>query len=66
MNWIKHTGTEMPVPRGTVIDIKCKNGDTFDGVQAGIKIEAISYFWRGTGSGCDIVEYRICEEGKKT
>lgn len=62
MSWIKHEGTDMPVPRGTPVDIRCANGDEFHGVQAGVKIEALPYFWRNAGSECDIVEYRICEE----
>ena len=63
--WIKHDGTTCPVPKGTLIDIRCRNGDSFNKVAAEIKIEAVSFFWLGTGSECDIIEYRICEGNQK-
>lgn len=61
-DWIKHNDTICPVPKGTLVDIRCRNGDRFDRAAAGIKIEVLPFFWWGTGSACDIVEYRICEE----
>ena len=59
--WIKHNGACCPVPQGTLVDIRCRNGDSFHGVAAGIKLEALPFFWQGSGSGFDIIEYRICE-----
>lgn len=55
--WIKHNGTTCPVPKGTLIDVRYKNGDQFYGVAAGIKIETVSFFWLGSGSECDIDQY---------
>lgn len=63
--WIKHQGSAMPVPRGTSIDIKCRDGEAFNGIQAGISIQALPYFWTNEGNACDITEYRVCE-GKKS
>jgi hypothetical protein len=63
--WIKHQGTTMPVPRGTLVDIKCKDGAVLHGIQAGISIQALPYFWTNDGSVCDITEYRVCEGKKK-
>lgn len=62
--WIEHTGTTCPVLRGTLVDIRCKNGDEFLSVPAMNKMEALPFFWCNAGSECDIVEYRVCEGGK--
>ncbi len=59
--WIKHNSAHCPVPTGTIVDIRCKNGDGYYGVAAGIKLEALSLFWQGSGSEFDIIEYRIRE-----
>lgn len=60
--WIKHDGKCFPVPKGTLVDIKCRNGDRIYGIAAGIKLEALAAFWRNEGEEVpyDIVEYRIC------
>lgn len=60
--WIKHDGKCLPIPKGTVVDIKCRNGDKIYGIEANIKLEALAAFWRCEGEKIqyDIVEYRIC------
>jgi hypothetical protein len=60
--WIKHDGKCLPIPKGTVVDIKCRNGDKIYGIEADIKLEALAAFWRCEGKEIqyDIVEYRIC------
>ncbi|MGH8762080.1 MAG: hypothetical protein ACREUR_02480 [Nitrosospira sp.] len=60
--WIEHDGKCFPIPKGTLVDIKCRNGDKFYGIEAGIKLEALAAFWRREGEEMqyDIVEYRIC------
>ncbi|SCX77523.1 hypothetical protein [Nitrosospira sp. Nsp13] len=60
--WIKHDGKCLPIPKGTVVDIKCRNGDKIYGIEADIKLEALAAFWRCDGEEIqyDIVEYRIC------
>lgn len=60
--WIKHDGKCFPIPTGTLVDIKCRNGDKLYGIAAGIKLEALAAFWRRKGEEIqyDIVEYRIC------
>ncbi|SCY80678.1 hypothetical protein SAMN05216420_12217 [Nitrosospira sp. Nl5] len=62
--WIKHDGKCFPIPKGTLVDIKCRNGDKFYGIEAGIKLEALAPFWRREGEEIqyDIIEYRICAE----
>lgn len=59
--WIKHDSAPCPVPKGTIVDIRCKNGYEHYGVAAGIKLEALSLFWQGSGTEFDIIEYRILE-----
>ncbi len=60
--WIKHDGKCFPIPKGTLVDIKCRNGDKFYSIEAGIKLEALAAFWRREGEKIqyDIVEYRVC------
>ena len=60
--WIKHDGKCLPIPKGTLVDIKCRNGDTIYGTEADIKLEALAAFWKRGGEEIqyDIVEYRIC------
>ncbi|KIO49917.1 hypothetical protein [Nitrosospira sp. NpAV] len=57
--WIKHDGACCPVSKEMLVDIRCKNGDVFYEVAASIKLEALSFFWQGSGSKFDIIEYRI-------
>lgn len=60
--WIKHDGKRLPIPKGTLVDIKCRNGDTIYGIEADIKLEALAAFWKCEGEELqyDIVEYRVC------
>lgn len=60
--WIKHDGKSFPIPKGTLVDIKCRNGDKIYGIEAGIKLEALSIFWEHASSSTDydIVRYRVC------
>lgn len=60
--WIKHDGKRLPIPKGTLVDIKCRNGDKIYGVEADIKLEALAAFWKCGVKEIqyDIVEYRVC------
>ncbi len=58
---IKRNRTICPVPKRMLVDAWCRNGDRSDSAAAGIKIAVLSFFWRRTGSACEIAEYGICE-----
>jgi hypothetical protein len=69
--WIKHDGSDCPVPTLTIVDVKFRCGDVVEKQQAWGKkrsseevkgtSSAGQAFWRHDDSPSDIVAYRICE-----
>ena len=64
--WIKWNGGEMPVEKGTLIDVKYRNKSENIGVIAGIKgcktgsnKGMYAFDWRYTGRSGDIIAYRL-------
>lgn len=68
--WIEWHGGQCPVPFGTKVDVKFRNGKVYQNKQAWGSVdvgkgvdsvsEAGSAFWRKDNSDRDIVAYRIC------
>lgn len=62
IGWTKYNGTGRPVPFGTLIDARYRNG----GVILGVKVKrfwgmAQSCHWKHDRYGWEIVEYRIAD-----
>ncbi len=53
--WIKWHGGECPVPKGTLIDVRFRDGGTLD------IADVLDWRWSHKGWDEDIVAYRICE-----
>ena len=52
-----------PVPRRTLVDVKFRDGEVYERVEAGVTLprnrDAAGSFWENEGEGNDIVAYRI-------
>ena len=62
--WIDWSGGDMPVPRGTLVDIRCRDGEVFHSQPAGQDAgpyRSHASHWAHTGSFSDIVAYRVVE-----
>lgn len=68
--YIPWAGGVMPVPKGTVVDVKyrrTRDGKaTMDGLVAGVDSGATEPYWRDDNMGNDIVGYRIVSTGDLT
>lgn len=64
--WIEWKGGKCPVPEGTKVDLRFRDGDVFYGQYVGGDTLTGPCFWRNEDSGGDIVAYRIqdCAENK--
>ncbi|WP_050978604.1 hypothetical protein [Edwardsiella tarda] len=73
--WIEWKGGEMPVARGTLVDVKCRDGKETVGVSAGIHHLSTDYRrkagcsrsakdWEHYQCDADIVAYRLHQEEK--
>lgn len=60
--WIEWSGGACPVPRGTLVDVIYRDGETLYGLRADefndTKRDASSSFWQHEGALNDIVRYR--------
>lgn len=60
--WIEWSGGACPVPRGTLVDVIYRDGETLYGLHADelndTKRDASVCFWRHDGASNDIVRYR--------
>jgi hypothetical protein len=59
--WIKWEGGECPVPEGTLIDVKRRDGEKYKKVSA---LGAYNYHWNHVGYCGDIVAYRLAKPKK--
>ena len=59
--WIKWEGGECPVPEGTLIDVKHRDGEKHKKVPA---LGAYNYHWGHAGHDGDIVAYRLAKPKK--
>lgn len=72
--WIEWDGSEYeelegdelfsPVPVGTLVDIRLRNGEVFTNLRAGelasgCSVDAAGVFWENEGENGDIVAYRV-------
>lgn len=62
--WIEWGGGECPVEKGTLVDIRIRNGKESHGVRAnestnGVTPDASYAFWRKDENGGDIIAYRL-------
>ena len=55
--WIDWSGGECPVPIGVTVDVTHRHGKKYLKQSAGC--EGLARFWDHTGSGGDIIAYRI-------
>lgn len=65
--WIKWEGGECPVPEGTLIDVKYRDGHKQKGCPAGLtpaKFERHALFWGHSGIAADIIAYRLAKPKK--
>ena len=67
--WITWGGGKCPVPNGTLVDVKFRDGEELKGIQAnvsqvGFAREATSSYWRHDDLNNDIVAYRVVPEPK--
>lgn len=65
-SWIYHTGGWCPVPDGTLVDVKYRDGSVLHGLPANIDLPGVSYtrdagsqFWINDNQENDIIAYRI-------
>lgn len=62
--WIKWEGGECPVPKGTLIDVKYRDGHKQKGCPAGPtpgEFERNASFWGNAGAPSDIIAYRLAK-----
>lgn len=70
--WIEWDGSQFdpctidlftPVQKGTLVDVKFRDGVIYERVQAGVTLpkmrEAAGSFWRNENEGNDIIAYRV-------
>jgi hypothetical protein len=58
--WIMWQGGEMPVPKGTLVDVQHRDGEVFKAVPAGLAMRS-AWTWRHAGVSGDIIGYRLAE-----
>lgn len=63
-DWIEWVGGECPVPKGTPVMIRLRDGSEHGPLPAlhlntGLDVDASSMFWRNDGDMVDIIAYRI-------
>jgi hypothetical protein len=61
--WIDWFGGECPVPKGTIVDVVFRDGDTARRVPAGVALDKGFYaeVWNHAGNDADIVAYRVSQ-----
>lgn len=57
-------GLFSPVPRGTLVDVKLRDGEIFKRLPAGeiamgCPVDAAGVFWENEGESSDIIAYRV-------
>lgn len=61
--WIEWSGGECPVPRGTLVDVRYRDGKQLNALSANYGTlnprDASFVFWRNDGSEKDIIAYRL-------
>lgn len=57
--WIEWGGGECPVEEGTLVDVRLRNGNTFERLAALVESRATLPFWRSDDAGGDIIAYRL-------
>lgn len=62
--WIDWNGGECPVTKGTLVDIKYRDGDAYSDQPAGES--GFCRDWSHTGKGGDIVSYRLSSSHSST
>lgn len=65
-SWIPHTGGKCPVKRGTLVDVKYRDGEVILQLPANTLVseynrDASSCFWEDESCDCDIIAYRVCK-----
>lgn len=59
-SWIPWNGGECPVPAGTLVDVKHRDGGEYTSLKARKNGYASSLHWNNDGMTGDIIAYRIC------
>jgi hypothetical protein len=59
-DWIEWAGGKCPVPEGTVVDVRHRDGCGYLHLKAERDTYASGTFWRCDNMGGDIVAYRVC------
>lgn len=57
--WIDWGGGECPVEEGVLVDVRLRNGNTFEGLAALVESRATLPFWLSDDAGADIIAYRL-------
>lgn len=57
--WIDWGGGECPVPVGALVDVRLRNGNTFERLAALVESRATLPFWLSDDAGADIISYRL-------
>jgi hypothetical protein len=57
--WIDWGGGECPVEEGVLVDVRLRNGNTFEGLAALVESRATLPFWLSYDAGADIIAYRL-------
>lgn len=57
--WIDWGGGECPAEKGTLVDVRLRNGNTFERLAALVESRATLPFWRSDDAGGDIIAYRL-------
>lgn len=58
-DWIEWGGGECPVEKGVLVDVRLRNGNTFEGLAALVESRATLPFWLSDDAGADIIAYRL-------
>lgn len=61
-DWINWNGGECPVPEGTLVDVKHRDGHEYCGVPAGMPVRAETWTHSDDEHPGDIVAYRVSKE----
>lgn len=69
--WIEWGGGECPVEKGTLVDVKWRDGRIDDGIPAGVRHslgrdKRYALDWRSSGFSCDIIAYRLHKQQEVT
>lgn len=67
-DWIKWDGGPCPVPTGTIVDVKYRDGGILRAIPASVDIDSFPRdasvaFWSNDGQTNDIVAYRLVSAG---